>query len=297
MPSWQSLQAEVNSPAHHGRRHVSPTRTDGSPRHTGRWRRLTGRFALAGLVLALASGCQVNDLPRLGMPNPITVQGDRILHLWQGSWVAALAVGCLVWGLMIWAVIAYRKRGDGVPPQLTYNISIEILYTVVPVIFVAFFFYFTARDENAINKLSSKPDVTVEVVGFQWDWQFNYLDSPKNTGAKILAQVTGDNAHGSPATLELPAGETVRFKLVSPDVIHAFWVPNFLFKRDVIPGRTNEFDVQIKPDKQGTYIGRCTELCGLNHDQMIFYVKVVPQATYQADLTKMEAAYKSGSSS
>ena len=159
-----------------------------------------------------------------------------MLSLWQGSWIAALFVGCLVWGLIIWCIIAYRKRDETAAPQLAFNLPIEILYTIVPVIFVGVLFYFTARDENAIDKLSPNPDVTVEVVGFQWDWQFNYLSSADDATAVTLASVTGDNAHGSPATLELPAGDSVRFKLVSPDVIHAFWVPAFLFKRDVIPG-------------------------------------------------------------
>jgi cytochrome c oxidase subunit 2 len=271
---------------------VSPTRTDGS------LRRLTVRVALATLTLTMASGCEANDLPRLGMPTPITIQGRRMLHLWQGGWVAALFVGCLVWGLIIWCIVVYRKRGEQPPPQLTYNGPIEILYTVVPIIFVAVFFYFTARDESYVDKLSPNPKVTVEVVGFQWDWQFNYLTSANDATAQTVAEITGDNAHGSPATLELPAGESIRFKLVSADVIHAFWVPAFLFKRDVIPGRTNQFEVTIDADKTGnTYIGRCTELCGLNHDQMIFYVKVVSPATYTADLAKMEAAFKSGSSS
>ena len=251
---------------------------------------------LATSLLLLVSGCSTNDLPRLGMPTPITAQAHRVLQLWQGSWAAALFVGCIVWGLIIWCVIAYRKRGSGIAPQLTYNGPIEILYTVVPIIFVAVLFYFTARDENYIDKLTPNPDVTVEVVGFQWDWQFNYLSGP-GLNATTLAQVTGDNAHGNPATLELPAGKSVRFKLVSPDVIHAFWVPNFLFKRDVIPGRTNEFQVNIEKGKEGTYLGRCTELCGLFHDQMIFYLKVVPPAQYQADLQKMESSFASGSSS
>jgi cytochrome c oxidase subunit 2 len=253
---------------------------------------------LAAMILSMAAGCSTDDIPRFAMPKPITEQGHRILTLWQGSWIAAWFVGAVVWGLIIWCVIAYRKRGDGVPPQLTYNGPIEILYTVVPIIFVAFLFYFTARDENQIDKLSAHPDVTVEVVGFQWDWQFNYLSSADDKTAHTVAQITGDNAHGNPATLELPAGETVRFKLVSPDVIHAFWVPVFLFKRDVIPGRTNEFEVKIDADQAGhTYIGRCTELCGLNHDQMIFYLKVVDPATYKSDLAKMSSQLTSGSSS
>ncbi len=250
------------------------------------WRRITSRAVLAVLLLALTAGCSEKDIPNFAMPDPITKQGHIILNLWKGSWVAAWFVGALVWGLIIWCVIAYRKRSeDAVPPQLTYNFPIEILYTVVPVIFVAILFYFTARDENEINKLTPNPDVTVEVVGFQWDWQFNYLSSADESKARTIAQVTGDAAHNNPATLELPAGETIRFKLVSPDVIHAFWVPSFLFKRDVIPGRTNQFEVTIDESKVGhTYIGRCTELCGLNHDQMIFFLKVVDKATYEKDL-------------
>jgi len=272
--------------------------TDGSPGRSRRRGGLLGRSAIGLVVLFTAAGCSKDDIPRFAMPTPITAEGHRMLSLWQGSWIAALFVGCLVWGLIIWCIVAYRQRGEATPPQLAFNLPIEILYTIVPVIFVAVLFYFTARDETAIDRLSPNPDVTVEVVGFQWDWQFNYLTSADDKTATTEAEITGDNAHGSPAMLELPAGESVRFKLVSPDVIHAFWIPAFLFKRDVIPGRTNEFEVHIDADKAGnTYIGRCTEFCGLNHDQMIFHVKVVSPATYNADLDKMKAAFKSGSSS
>jgi cytochrome c oxidase subunit 2 len=277
---------------------VSPS-TDGRQRRarrSGRQRGVVVRSLIAAAMLVLATGCSKDDVPRFAMPTPITAEGHRILSLWQGSWIAALFVGVIVWGLIIWCVIVYRKRDESAAPQLAFNLPIEILYTIVPVIFVGVFFYFTARDETAIDKLSPNPDVTVEVVGFQWDWQFNYLSSANDATATTLASITGDNAHGSPATLELPAGESVRFKLVSPDVIHAFWVPAFLFKRDVIPGRTNEFEVHIDADKAGnTYKGRCTEFCGLNHDQMIFHVKLVTPATFNADMVKMEDAFKSGS--
>jgi cytochrome c oxidase subunit II len=254
---------------------------------------LVTRSVLAALVLVLATGCTTNDLPRLAMPKPITIQGKQVLLLWQGGWIAALFVGIIVWGLIVWCIVVYRRRGEEhAPPQIALNLPLEILYTIVPIVFVAVFFYFTARDENNEDKLTPNPKVTVEVVGFQWDWQFNYLDGPGNS-AKTIASITGDNAHGSPATLELPTGESVRFKLVSPDVIHSFWVPAFLFKRDVIPGRTNQFEVTIQDGKEGTYIGRCTELCGLNHDQMIFYLKVVSPSTYAADMAKKEAAFTS----
>src|SRR4051812_11551129 len=151
---------------------------------------------IAGLVLATATGCSYNweDFPRLGMPTPVTEEAPRILSLWQGSWAAALATGVLVWGLIIWAVIFHRRSRTKieVPAQTRYNMPIEALYTVVPIIIVSVLFYFTARDENALLKTSKKPDHVVNVVGYQWSWGFNYMEnvdgstaSPKQEAKEI----------------------------------------------------------------------------------------------------------------
>src|SRR3569833_3068630 len=129
-------------------------------------------------MLAIATTACSAENVRLGLPTPVTEQGKRVLILWQGSWVAALAVGALVWGLIIWAVLFHRKRSDQLPPQVRYNLPIEMLYTVVPFIIVAVLFYFTARDETYLEKLTKNPkpgDVTiVNVTAFQWSWQFDY---------------------------------------------------------------------------------------------------------------------------
>ncbi len=163
--------------------------------------------ALVLLVLGL-TGCTNNSFTRLGFPNPITEQGKTVLTLWQGSWIAGFAVGVLVWGLILWAVIFHRKRGDKLPPQARYNMPIEIMYTAVPFVLIAVLFYFTAKDENYIDKLSSKPDVVVNVLGFRWSWQFNYPQyHVTNTG-----NMWGD---GPLPVLEIPTGETVRFNLTS----------------------------------------------------------------------------------
>jgi cytochrome c oxidase subunit II len=230
------------------------------------------------LTLALSvTGCSSEELPRLGFPTPATESADRILSLWQGSWAAALAVGAVVWGLIVWSAIFHRKRGEGLPRQTRYNVPIEALYTIVPFIMIMVLFYFTARDESKIIALSDEPDHEINVVGRQWSWTFNYLEA--DTG------VAG--SPGKPPTLVLPQGETVRFTLTSPDVIHSFWVPAFLFKMDVIPGRTNEFE--ITPDKQGTYMGKCAELCGVDHSRMLFNVKVVSPEEYDRYLSELEA--------
>lgn len=250
------------------------TRT-GRPRRRGWW--LAGLSAFLVFVL---TGC---DVPTFGYPNGITNQTPRLLRLWQGSVIAALAIGVFVWGLIFWAVFAYYKRSDKMPRQVRYNLPVEILYTAVPFVIIAGLFFYTARDEIKVNELPPNPDVRVGVVGFRWNWQFRYLDqNMQPTGI----QVTG--RPGAPAVLVLPEGRSIRFLETSPDVIHSFWVPEFLFKRDVIPGHPNEFELTIT--KTGTYIGRCAEFCGTNHDQMDFYLRVVPGAEFDSYLAAQRAA-------
>ena len=183
-----------------------------------------------------------------------------------------MAVAVVVWGLILWAVIFHRKRGDRLPPQVRYNLPIEILYTALPFVLIAVLFYYTAKDENYIDKLSSNPNVTVNVIGYQWSWQFQY--------PQYNVTDNGVMYPGPLPMLELPTGRDVRFNLTSPDVIHSFWVPEFLFKRDVIPGHPNHFEVTLT--KTGTYIGHCSELCGLYHSRMLFTLKVVTPDQFQA---------------
>ncbi|MDQ6650117.1 MAG: cytochrome c oxidase subunit II [Actinomycetota bacterium] len=229
------------------------------------------------LVALLVAGC--DRVPRMGFPNAITPQGREILGLWKGSWIAAALVGAFVWGLMLWAGFVYRRRKDTdiVPDQVRYNLPIELLYTAVPLVVVAFLFVYTARTETYVDKLSANPPVKIGVVGFQWNWQFNYLDKG--------VQITG--RPGTPAQLVIPSNRKIRFIESSPDVNHSFFVPSFLFKRDVIPGRQNQFEITV--EKEGTYVGRCAEFCGVDHDRMNFSVRVVSPQEYDAFLAKSAA--------
>ncbi|MFF7233790.1 cytochrome c oxidase subunit 2 [Streptomyces sp. 2333.5] len=300
---------------------MSPNGSDRSSRRP--MRRKLPQVLAAGLVLATATGCTYKDFPRLGMPTPVTDEAPRILSLWQGSWAAALATGVLVWGLIIWSVIFHRRSRTKVevPAQTRYNMPIEALYTIVPFIIIAVLFYFTARDESALLKTSKKPDHVVNVVGFQWSWAFNYLentDGNKSTSAidssaldaipdkwKKSAPAGADGVYdvgtpgernpqtGNPGpTLWLPKGETVQFVLTSRDVIHSFWVVPFLMKQDVIPGHTNVFEVT--PNKEGTFMGKCAELCGVDHSRMLFNVKVVSPERYRAHLKDLAKKGQTG---
>jgi cytochrome c oxidase subunit 2 len=237
-----------------------------------------------GVTLLALSACSADtEFGRLGVPSPVTVEGDSTLAFWQDSWIAAWIVGGIVWGLMFFAMFAFRRRpGDPMPRQLKYNLPIEILYTVTPVIVVGVLFTFTARNTEDLTRLTNDTQHTVGVVGYKWAWTFNYVQ---------------ENAYDigspdAPATLWLPVNEKVRFQLTSPDVIHDFWVPAFLFKMDVIPGRLNQFE--ITPNVEGTFAGRCAELCGIDHSRMLFNVKIVSLAEYQAHIAYLKAHGQEG---
>ena len=273
---------------------MSPIRRAPRPgkraRRTQRW---VPRAVLLAVLAVLTAGCQSKNLPRLGFLPPATKQGAVTLTLWQGSWVAAFIVGAVVWGALIWAVIFYRKRSDKVPPQVRYNLPIEILYTVLPFIMVGVLFYFTARDENYIDKLPAHSDVVVNVTGFQWSWQFQYPQYTVKGSPDVVTELGAmwsPNAafnHQHLPLLVIPENRTVRFNLVSTDVIHSFWIAPFEFKRDVIPEHPNHF--QVTPIRTGTWTGRCSELCGLYHSRMLFTIKIVTPAQFTSWITTQQA--------
>jgi cytochrome c oxidase subunit 2 len=274
------------------RRQAAPGGRDRAPSGTAqRPRRRANALrvgALAVLLLCLA-GCSPNDtFTRMGFPNPVTDQGKITLSLWQGSWIAGLLVGAVVWGMILWSVIFHRKRGDKLPAQVRYNMPIEILYTVVPFVLIAVLFYYTAKDENTIDAIPAHPQVVVNVTGFQWSWEFNYPQDHITTDGYMWGQ-------GPLPLLEIPVGETIEFNLTSTDVVHSFWVPEFLFKRDVIPGHPNHFS--ITATTTGTFTGHCSELCGLYHSRMLFTVKIVTPAQFKTWVAQEQATQKIASGS
>ncbi len=255
--------------------------------------------AVASSTLFL-SGCSQEELGRaILMPFPasssdVTNHTDRITDLWNISWAVLWGVGILAWGLMFWAIIVYRRRkGEvGLPAQMRYNNPIEALFTVVPLILVMGFFAFTARDMRVIEA-PNNPEVTVEVIGKQWSWDFNYTQANVyDTG--IQSQYNGgdgDNLKDLP-TLYLPVNKRVEIVLNSRDVIHSFWVIDFLYKKDMLPGKTNH--MYFTPTKEGDYMGKCAELCGEYHSMMLFNVKVVSQSEYEKHLLDLQAAGQVG---
>ncbi len=256
-----------------------PERRDGS----GKSHRRMTLLALFGISLIALTGCSSEgsgEWERLAMPDPVTVEGQSVLELWQGAWIAALITGALVWGLIFYAVVKFRRRSDDeIPVQTRYNLPLEIFYTIFPIIMVIVFFSHTVRVQNEILD-DSPADNTIEVVGQQWSWTFNHPYDDQ------YVYEAGDGNYIP--TLVLPVDETTRFNLHTPDVIHDFGVPGFLIKMDVMPGQDNHY--QVTPKRLGSYAGKCYELCGVYHSRMLFNVEVVSRSDYDAYLQGLEDA-------
>ena len=235
--------------------------------------------AVSGLAIALlASGCSAREALSFNAPEGATEQAPTIESLWFGAWVAVAAVGLLTGGLILYAAVRFRRReGDPAPKQMRYNVPLEIMYTVVPLVIILGLFFYTVRDQTELTKVSDNPDNTVGVIGFRWSWAFNYVEDD-------VYDVGTAEVEDNPV-LYLPVNESVVFELQSPDVIHSFWIPAFLMKMDVFPDRLNKF--QVTPNKVGTYAGRCAELCGVDHARMLFRVRVVERAEYDRHMDEL----------
>ncbi|SCX12444.1 cytochrome c oxidase subunit II [Candidatus Aquiluna sp. UB-MaderosW2red] len=254
-------------------------------------RRIPVAITAASSLLFL-TGCSP-EMQRGFLPDAagVTNHTDLVIGLWTTSWIVLLLVGAISWALMAWALIVYRRRkGETeMPVQLRYNLPIETLFTVIPLILVVGFFAFTARDMSLIENPVEEPDVRIEVVAKQWSWDFNYVDDNVYFSG-IQAQVEGPDPDvlSKLPTLYLPVGKSVQIELNSRDVIHSFWVVDFLYKKDMFPGHTNY--MYFTPLKEGTYIGKCAELCGEYHSMMLFNVKVVSLAEYEKQMGQLAVA-------
>ncbi|GHE13249.1 aa3-type cytochrome oxidase subunit II [Klenkia taihuensis] len=250
--------------------------------------KLARTAALGVLAVLTLAGCDLNnEFWRFGWPEGVTDQAEQMRHLWTGSVIAALVVGFAVWGLIFWSMIRHRKRGDELPKQTAYNLPLEIVYTIIPFVMIAVLFFYTVVVQNRVQERSNDPDVTIAVNAFKWNWQFVYPQTTESNGGTPVS-TTGSSTEIP--ILVVPVDQTIRFEVASADVIHSFWVPEFLFKLDVIPGnengRDNVFEVTVR--EEGAFVGRCAELCGTYHANMNFEVRAVSGEDYEAYLDARE---------
>lgn len=261
-----------------------------------------GRMKLAAIAAAtvvLLAGCSPRDessAKRLAMPVAGSEQADIMWYLWLAVWISVLVVFVVVFGMIMYAPIRYRRKNadDPAPPQIRYHLPLEVLYTIAPVILVSVFFFHTVKVQDQVVADEPNPDHTIEVVGSKWEWTFNYLDPEATDGVGVFDIGTPEEL----PSLYLPVNETVRFEMHSPDVIHSFWIPEFYYKLDVvpgvIPGVEGPSNVSITPNRKGVFTGRCAELCGTYHSRMMFKVHVVDRAEYDAHLKELKEAGQVG---
>jgi cytochrome c oxidase subunit 2 len=173
--------------------------------------------------------------------------------------------------LIAWCIVAYRRRDPNVVQAAAFheNKMLEMVWTVIPILIVIGLFVKTYISEAKVEAVSTSPAEIVDVAAYRWSWRFSY--------PRYGIAVNGTLA--APPTLVLPVDETTRINLTSSDVIHEFWVPAFLFKRDAVPGRPTAFDVH--PTRIGTYRGECSEYCGTYHALMAFTTRVVSADEYK----------------
>jgi cytochrome c oxidase subunit II len=181
----------------------------------------------------------------------------------------------LVEGLLIWIVLRYRRRATDttLPSQTHGNNVLEIVWTLIPALVVTGLFAFTLDTLGKVETAAQPgddPALTIDVTGFQWQWKFEYPDEG--------ITLTGTGREGP--TMAVPVGEKVRIRLHAIDVIHSFYVPQFLYKKDAVPGRVNEFDVIVQ--QAGSYAGQCAEFCGVGHADMHMTVVAMSRADFDA---------------
>ncbi|CAN5215015.1 cytochrome c oxidase subunit II [soil metagenome] len=255
------------------------------------------RWTIVPIAIAVSlilAGCSQAELQGfLPGSGKTTNHTSMTVGLWVTSWIVLLGVGLLTWGLVIWAAVVYRRRKGqtGLPVQLRYNMPIEIFYTIVPLILVLGFFAFTAKDQAAIETNPGNPDVKIQVEGKRWAWDFNYVkENTYSAGiqAQTLEKNDGTIDESKLPVLYLPVNKKIQIDIESRDVAHSFWIIDFLYKKDAIPGKTNH--MYFTPTELGTFKGKCAELCGEYHSLMLFTVKVVPVDQYEAYIAGQKAA-------
>jgi len=261
--------------------------------------------AFVSLFALLASVAHA-DWGGLNMTEGVSILSKEIYGLHMTIFYWCVAIGVVVFGVMIYSLIKFRKsQGAQADTTLVHSTKVEIIWTVIPIMILVAMAIPTARGLIKIEDMGNVA-LNIKVTGYQWKWEYEYLSE----NVRFFSTLKRDSNHArqlgsgiDPATvpnylldvdnaLVIPAGTKIRFLLTAQDVIHAWWVPAFGMKKDAIPGYVNEIWVQVDADKVGTYRGQCAELCGQDHGFMPIVVEVKSPADYDKWLREKQAEQK-----
>ena len=257
-------------------------------------------------LFALLSSVAHADWGGLNMTQGVSILSKEIYGLHMTIFWWCVAIGIVVFGVMIYSLIKFRKsQGAQADTTLVHSTKVEIIWTVIPICILVAMAIPTARGLIKIEDMGNVA-LNIKVTGYQWKWEYEYL----NENVRFFSTLKRDSNHArqlgsgiDPKSVEhylldvdnalvIPAGTKVRFLLTAQDVIHAWWVPAFGMKKDAIPGYVNEIWVQVDADKVGTYRGQCAELCGQDHGFMPIVVEVKSPADYDKWLREKQEEQK-----
>jgi cytochrome c oxidase subunit 2 len=261
--------------------------------------------AIAGLILAAPARAE-SGWSLLNMTRGVTEMSRRIYDLHMLIFWVCVIIGVVVFAAMFWSIINYRKsQGAVADTTMVHNTRVEIAWTAVPVIILIAMAVPAARTLVEIED-TTKTELTIKVTGFQWGWNYEYLDKGVTFFSRLDRKSDAARELGSgvdPNTVDhyllnvdnplvVPVGTKVRLLITGADVIHSWWVPAFGVKKDGIPGFVNEAWFNIDADKPGLYRGQCAELCGRDHAFMPIVVDARSKDDFQAWLTAKAAQQK-----
>ena len=261
--------------------------------------------AFVSLFALLASVARA-DWGGLNMTEGVSILSKEIYGLHMTIFYWCVAIGVVVFGVMIYSLIKFRKsQGAQADTTLVHSTKVEIIWTVIPIMILVAMAIPTARGLIKIEDMGNVA-LNIKVTGYQWKWEYEYLNENVRFFSTLKRDSNAARQLGSGVdpksiphylldvdnALVVPAGTKIRFLLTAQDVIHAWWVPAFGMKKDAIPGYVNEIWVQIDADKVGTYRGQCAELCGQDHGFMPIVVEVKSPAEYDQWLREKQEEQK-----
>ena len=235
----------------------------------------------------------------LNMTRGATDISNEVFELHMLIFWICVAIGVVVFGVMFYSMYAHTKKKNPVAASFHENHKVEIAWTIIP--FLILIAMAIPASKTLVKIYDDEAgDLNIQVTGYQWKWQYNYLEDDVSFFSNLSTDMDeinnlvpkGENyLQEVDEMVVIPVGKKVRFLITANDVIHSWWMPAFAIKQDAIPGFVNT--AWTKVDKPGIYRGKCTELCGKNHGFMPIVVKVVEQSEYDEWVSgKREAAMK-----
>lgn len=266
-----------------------------------------GNLAMSGAAMAQDA---LGDLPVIGKPEPRGIGFQPASsplaadQQWLDHFVLYIITGITIFVclLLLWCIVRFNRRANPVPARFTHNTTVEVLWTVVPVLILLTIGIFSLPALFRSQEMPSDPDLVIKAIGHQWYWSYEYPNDGIVFDSLMLArEELAENGYSEDEYLlatdnaiVVPVGATVLMQVTATDVIHSWTIPAFAVKQDAVPGRIAQ--LWFEATEEGVYFGQCSELCGINHAYMPIVVKAVSQEAYDAWMADAKTTFAADAS-